>query len=94
MNKKYIVSLRFCGGCNPRFDRVKLYEDIMAEFSSIYDFELYKEDQKYDIVILINGCSSECLNKLDYNTNLVVIHDRNYNDFKSIIQSVLDQIFK
>ena len=94
MNEKYTVALRFCGGCNPHFDRAKLYEDIKAEFSAICDFEFYKEGQKYDIALLIDGCSSECLMESDYNAGFVVIHDRNYTDHKSVIQSALDQIKK
>lgn len=94
MKEKYKVALRFCGGCNPYFDRAKLYEDVKAEFSATCDFESYQEDGKYDIVLLINGCSSECLMESDYSADLVVIHDRNYTNFKAVVQSALDRIKK
>lgn len=94
MKEKYKVALLFCGGCNPYFDRAKLFEDVKAEFSSVCDFELYQKDNKYDIVLLINGCSSECLMEEDYNADLVVLHDRNYNDYKTVIQSSLDKTGK
>jgi 4-hydroxybutyrate CoA-transferase len=94
MKEKYKIALRFCGGCNPYFDRAKLYEDVKTEFSSVCDFELFHEDQKYDIVLLINGCSSECLMEEDYDADLVVLHDRNYKDYKAVIQSAMDKVIK
>jgi len=94
MKEKFKVGLLFCGGCNPYFDRAKLYEDVRTKFSAICDFESYQGDQKYDIVLLINGCSSECLMESDYAADLVVLHDRNYTDFKNVIQSALDRVKK
>ena len=91
-NDKYKIAVLFCGGCNPYFDRAKLYEDVKTDFSMICDFESYQEDNRYDIVLLINGCSSECLMEADYSGRLVVINDKNHADYKTIIQAALDQI--
>ncbi|HWQ77285.1 MAG TPA: hypothetical protein VN381_00645, partial [Anaerovoracaceae bacterium] len=64
----------YCGGCNSYFDREQLFKDVAAEFSETCDFRLYKESGSYDLVLLINGCQSECLMETEYGGRLVVLN--------------------
>ncbi|WP_130863671.1 SelT/SelW/SelH family protein [Bacilliculturomica massiliensis] len=50
----------FCGGCNPRFDRLQLYQRLCERFPEI-SFSVFNEDTGCDFILLINGCRSECL---------------------------------
>lgn len=94
VNEKFKAGIIFCGGCNPYFDREKLFKQVAAEFSDICDFIPYDEGSVYDIIVLINGCQSECLMEADYNGKLIVINDRNYTNFVEEINTALDQIKK
>jgi hypothetical protein len=82
----------YCGGCNPYFDREQLFRDIAAEFSGICDFMPYRESGACDLVLLINGCQSECLMETNYNGRLVVLNNLNYKNFKKIISAAIDQL--
>lgn len=93
-NDKFKVGVIFCGGCNPYFDRAKLYKEIVSEFSASCDFMVYSKDKSFDIVLLINGCQSECLMEADYNSPLVVLNDKNYMNFFEEIQTILHRIKK
>ena len=58
MRKK--IGVRFCGGCNPRYDRGKALELIRVRKAAEADFEIAKEGTVYDKLLVIGGCSSCC----------------------------------
>jgi hypothetical protein len=67
------VGVKFCGGCNPRFDRSGELDKILAHFEK--DSEAFAEDRseqgkalfgfvkdggKYDVLLVICGCNNQC----------------------------------
>ena len=57
--------VKFCGGCNPRYERGKAYRDIKAELDGI-DFDYAREDETYDQLLVIGGCPACCASFLQY----------------------------
>ena len=57
--------IKFCGGCNPRFERGAVYRDIKNEMDNI-DFTYASEDEIYDILLVIGGCPSCCASYEQY----------------------------
>ena len=55
------VGIKYCGGCNPRFNRREIVEKLMDEYSD-FSFEPAIENYLYDIILVINGCLSACAN--------------------------------
>jgi len=51
--------VRFCGGCNPNYERGQAFRDIQACCPGI-DFANATEEDSYDILLVIGGCSSCC----------------------------------
>ena len=49
------ITIRYCGGCNPRYDRVKLAEEVKAEIEKL---PLDK-----NIVLAVCGCQVACAYK-------------------------------
>ena len=81
MKKIIKVGVIFCGGCNSYFDRELFYTFLKKEYESMCDFCFYKEgsEGEFDIVILINGCQSECvMQDIDYMDRLLIINNTNY----------------
>jgi len=74
MNENLMVGIKFCGGCNPRYDRVKALENIKRQFSEI-DFVLANEHDCYYILLVICGCKSACANIEPYKRNFTIIID-------------------
>lgn len=60
--------VKFCGGCNPRFERGEVYRDIKQTIQNI-DFSYASEDEVYDILLVIGGCSSCCASYHQYKVN-------------------------
>lgn len=51
--------VRFCGGCNPRYDRGKAFEEIKNSITNM-DFLHAVEGEDYDKLLVIGGCTNCC----------------------------------
>lgn len=59
MAEKIKVGIRYCGGCNPRFDRGAMVQRVCQKHPR-WEAEPAKEGQIYDLLLVIGGCSSCC----------------------------------
>lgn len=67
MTKKLpVVGIKYCGGCNPRFDRVAFVKKMIKEFEGRVIFKYIQELSEFDMFIVINGCSSACADISSY----------------------------
>lgn len=91
MSEKYTVGIIFCGGCNCYFDRAELYKEITETLGDSCDFFSYSigEDTPCDLIVLINGCQSECLLTDPYNSKMLLINNKNYKNACQMIRQTL-----
>ncbi len=54
------VRVKYCGGCNPRFDRKAVTERLKAGFPRTEFVEMGDDDGPFDHVVVICGCPAEC----------------------------------
>jgi len=59
MGKKMRVGLKYCGGCNPEYDRVSLVRHIEESLQGMIDF-VSPESEGVDLVLAVEGCSTAC----------------------------------
>jgi len=52
--------VKFCGGCNPRFDRGKALKAIQEALHDRVEFELAEEGKDYEGLLVIGGCPNCC----------------------------------
>jgi hypothetical protein len=73
------VGVKFCGGCNPRYDRMKAFETIKGglEKDVAIKFEYASEGGAYDALLLLSGCTNRCadLSGFTYGGRLVSVWD-------------------
>ena len=50
-------TVKFCGGCNPRYDRGKAYDAVRTSLSQDAVFELPQDGAHYDVLLIIRGCT-------------------------------------
>ena len=91
-NRKFNVGVRFCGGCNPLFDRMEAYQHIETLFKDRFDFMPYSENETHDIVLIVNGCQSECLLSENYNCDIFVVNNENYSTIVSDMEQLIHKI--
>lgn len=92
MVNKYRIGVLFCGGCNCYFDREELYGDIRTALKEKCEFMYYSEDSKedFDLILLINGCQSECLVGDEYTSKLLLINNKNCAQSVDLIKKELN----
>lgn len=66
MEQKTQIGIRYCGGCNPRFDRVALVRRLAAWFPQA-DFQPVKAGVPYAAAVVVCGCTAQCAGTADLN---------------------------
>lgn len=49
--------VKFCGGCNPRYDRGEAYGRIREALADTATFSLPEEGRAYDVLLILRGCT-------------------------------------
>jgi len=81
------IAVKYCGGCNPNYDRVALAEQLLERLFGMT--ELVTGDKVPDLVIAIEGCPTACADLTQYEgLEVVILTD------PTQMQSVVDQIKK
>jgi hypothetical protein len=50
-------AVKFCGGCNPRYDRGAAYQTVRTSLADVAAFSLPEEGVRYDVLLIIRGCT-------------------------------------
>ena len=59
MKDKPTVGVRYCGGCNPRYDRVAAVRELERRFSWVRFVPAGAEETRQALVVLC-GCTARC----------------------------------
>ena len=56
------IGLKYCGGCNPVYDRTAAVEDLKSSLTDLnISFTPYRGDDTYDACLLVRGCIRNCV---------------------------------
>lgn len=55
--KKLRCAVKFCGGCNPRYDRGAAYREMEAALADVAGFETARAGSPCDVLLIIRGCT-------------------------------------
>jgi hypothetical protein len=53
------VGIKYCGGCNPEYDRVALVEQIKKRLEGKVSF-VPSETEEVDVILAVHGCKTAC----------------------------------
>lgn len=84
------IGLKYCGGCNPNYERSDIVKRARAEYPRAV-FEPYRADAGYDLVLVICGCLEECFTFSCRNSRhgIVSIRDpEEYRRFQNVMESI------
>lgn len=59
MGESVEIGVRYCGGCNPRYDRVALVECLVRLLPE-HHFTAARQEESYSAVLVVCGCTSRC----------------------------------
>lgn len=81
------IGIKFCGGCNPRYERGEFVKGIKEEFDEGYDFELAEEHKHYDFLLVVGGCTNCCANYENINAS-EIFKVKRVNDYEKVINQI------
>lgn len=84
-----IVGVKYCGGCNTKYDRRLLLQKIKS--SVAFDFVNVELNIRYDILLVLCGCSSCCADysKIEYKKIIIVKED----NFEQVINDINEVLY-
>ncbi len=50
-------TVKFCGGCNPRYDRGAAYRRICSQLADVAEFSYPEDGAHYDVLLILRGCT-------------------------------------
>lgn len=53
-----IINVKYCGGCNPRYERLNIVENLKKRFPEMTI--CFGEAKEADAAVIICGCSAAC----------------------------------
>ena len=92
MNKVPFIGIRYCGGCNPRYDRVAAVQKLRTLFPDV-EFTTAQSGEKYEGVVVVCGCYSACagIDDLPVSENQL-LRINELNDLNSVRDKIRDMI--
>lgn len=78
--------IKYCGGCNPRYDRSQLYRRIVADFGHIRTIEFAKESETYETLFVIGGCTNCCAKADHYVVSGEVVRLKEPEDYEKHLE--------
>ncbi len=85
MQVKKRVGIRYCGGCNPFYERVEMIQRVQSLLENRFIFAVH-DPQDSDIMVLVSGCPRACADKNSSNLEVPCQSIFGENDFESLIK--------
>jgi hypothetical protein len=84
MGTKKRIGIKYCGGCNPGYERVEMIQRVQFRFNDRFLF-LRHDEPDIDVLVLMSGCHRACAGK-DLNTAKIPLCSvTGENDFDNLI---------
>ncbi|MDR3073665.1 MAG: hypothetical protein LBV01_02925 [Deltaproteobacteria bacterium] len=84
------VRVKYCGGCNPRYDRKALTEKLRAAFPLAEIIERH-EDGPFDFVAVVCGCPAACAAHEDLRGGrgkMIITADEQFEELRQALSGI------
>lgn len=81
------VAVKFCGGCNPGYDRGAAYQKIREAVADRAQISLPAEGESYDVLLIIRGCTGcpYLYEEIDANERILCVKQ---DDIPEVIEKI------
>ena len=77
MDNRNSVGVRYCGGCNSRYDRVAAVKALEHNFPQV---SFVPADSHQELTLLICGCPSQCVSRGDLSGEWICLYEEKHFD--------------
>jgi hypothetical protein len=78
--RKMRVGIKYCGGCNPTYERVDMVKRLEEELGERFLF-LTHDAEALDALLLINGCPKACADEGENRAGIPLLSVWDEHDF-------------
>ena len=83
------VRIKYCGGCNPYYDRVALVKRLESRLQGKVEF-VSPDNDNVDLVLAVEGCQTVCADLDSFHGKTIHIISR-IEDAGKFLQRILNQ---
>lgn len=87
------IGVKYCGGCNPIYDRLKFVNRVINKYQDILSIETALKETIYDVILIVCGCKSCCADQRNLNAKYLKILINNQNDYQNVCY-ILEEVIK
>jgi hypothetical protein len=69
---KFFIRVKLCGNCNPYYDVKLILKRIKQSLNNV-EF-IYKDDQHFDLYLIINSCITACVEKTVIDKPIITVN--------------------
>jgi hypothetical protein len=69
---KLFIRVKLCGNCNPYYDVKLILKRVKLSLGDV-EF-VYKDDQKFDLYLIINSCITACVEKTITDKPIIIVN--------------------
>ena len=84
--------VRFCGGCNPRYERGEALKTIRKHFEGRVELEIAQEGVPYDGILSIGGCTNCCADYSMFENNGPCLKMWDQSHVQQIIEEIEKEV--
>jgi hypothetical protein len=84
MEIKKKIGIKYCGGCNPAYERVEMIQRVQSQLKDRFLF-LRHDEPDIEVMVLISGCHRACASKYLNPTKIPHCSVTGENDFEKLI---------
>lgn len=70
--EKIKIAIKYCGGCNPAFDRVEAVAGMLARLEEVAEL-VPLDDERADMLVAVEGCATACADLSGFNGKKIVV---------------------
>ncbi|TCO79523.1 hypothetical protein [Marinisporobacter balticus] len=82
------IGVKYCGGCNPRYERKAFVDKVSKNLGEMYDLVVAKEGEIYDFILVMGGCMNCCANFKHVETRRGVFCVKSAADYEKVLNAI------
>jgi hypothetical protein len=88
MKGRIRIGVKYCGGCNPTYERVEMIQRVRSQLENRFHF--IRHDQRdLDGLVLMNGCPRACAAQNFNQAEVPRYSVTEENDFENLINGLI-----
>ena len=69
---KFRIAIKYCGGCNPAYDRVAVVADMLTRLADVVAV-VPLDDECADMLVAVQGCPTACADLSGFKGKRIVV---------------------